>query len=135
MKSVTMALLVAICLGGCATLQMDNYEDSTLSAADMQIIANDGSDVLAIQYPPGQTTFSLKPVGAFGQLLVDALRQKGFGVEEQSATPLYYLLDQIDGQQQYRLGLITNDWRSDITYRRDGNNQLSRDGQTQRVKQ
>lgn len=135
MKNLVMMLSLSLFLGGCATLQMDNYEDGSLSAADMQLIANDGSEMLAIQYPPGQTTFALKPSGSFGQMLVEALRQKGFGIQEQSAVPLYYLLDQIDGQTQYRLGLITGDWRSDAVYSRDGNGNLSRNGQTQRMKQ
>lgn len=135
MKSLVMMLTLSLFFGGCTTLQMDNYEDSSLSAADMQFIANDGSEMLAVQYPPGQTTFALKPTGSFGQMLAEALRKKGFGIQEQSSLPLYYLLDQIDGQAQYRLGLVTGDWRSDTIYSRDGNGHLSRNGQTQRIKQ
>lgn len=132
MKTFMLALAAALALNGCATLHLDNYEDSSLSREEMQFVAKDGSDRLAAHYPPGKTALALKPAGPFGQYLVDALRAQGFGVEEQAPVTLYYLLDVMDGQH-YRLGLITKDWRSDASYRRDAGNTLVRADHTQRV--
>lgn len=132
MKTLMLAFAAAIALSGCATLQLDNYEDGSLSQEEMLFIAKDGSDMLAAHYPPGKTALALKPAGPFGQYLVDALRAQGFGVEEQAPLTLYYLLDVMDGQH-YRLGLITKDWRSDASYRRDAGNMLIRADHTQRV--
>lgn len=132
MKPLMLALVAALALNGCATLHLDNYEDSSLSQEEMLFVAKDGSDRLAAHYPPGKTALALKPAGPFGHYLIDALRAQGFGVEEQAPVTLYYLLDVMDGQH-YRLGLITKDWRSDATYRRDGNNALTRADHTQRV--
>ena len=132
MKTLMLAFAAAIALSGCATLQLDNYKDGSLSQEEMLFIAKDGSDMLAAHYPPGKTALALKPAGPFGQYLVDALRTQGFGVEEQAPLTLYYLLDVMDGQH-YRLGLITKDWRSDASYRRDAGNMLIRADHTQRV--
>ena len=89
-------LLAALFLGGCATMNIDNFEDDSLTPNEMQTIATVGGEIMAGQYPPGKTTVALKPVGAFGEYLAEALRQRGFGVQESNAVALHYLLDQID---------------------------------------
>lgn len=125
-------LFAALFLGGCATMNIDNFEDDSLTPNEMQTIATVGGEIMAGQYPPGKTTVALKPVGAFGEYLAEALRQRGFGVQESNAFALHYLLDQID-DRTWRLGLITTDWRNDSVFRRDGNNALIRGTQTQRI--
>lgn len=129
MKSLLLAVLF---LGGCATMNIDNFEDDSLTPNEMQMIATVGGEIMAGQYPPGKTTVALKPVGAFGEYLVEALRQRGFGVQESNAVALHYLLDQLD-DRTWRLGLITTDWRNDSVFHRYGNNTLIRGTQTQRV--
>lgn len=125
-------LLAALFLGGCATMNIDNFEDDGLTPNEMQTIATVGGEIMAGQYPPGKTTIALKPIGTFGEYLAGALRQRGFGVRESNAVALHYLLDQID-DHTWRLGLITTDWRNDSIFRRDGNNALIRGTQTQRI--
>ncbi|MDO4643459.1 MAG: hypothetical protein Q4A74_06430 [Cardiobacteriaceae bacterium] len=125
-------LIVVWALHGCVSMQhIDNYEDSELNKTEVQRIAKDGGDILAAHYPPGKTIISLKSVGVFGDLLGEELRHHGFGVQEKGTTVLHYLLDKMD-EQTWRLGLITDYWRSDSIYYLGDNQELIRGNQTQR---
>ena len=69
MKSLLLAVLF---LGGCATMNIDNFEDDSLTPNEMQMIATVGGEIMAGQYPPGKTNVDPTPAGTFGASLVEA---------------------------------------------------------------
>lgn len=114
---ILVLLMTTIMTMGCASIRPSNYESPSLSKEELQEIATDGSEILAQKYPPGKTVLALEHDTTFAILLSNALRQHGFAVENEpkEGIILNYIVDPLDSQT-VRLGLITNNWRSDVLY-------------------
>lgn len=131
MKAILSSVLIALLLNGCASMSVNSYESTALTPTEMQALAMDGSAIMAERYPPGKTALDVEKAGAFGEMLAQALRQRGFAIEQGRGTPLRYLVDPLDAQA-IRLGLLTPDWRSDALYLRQ-NGSVTRQNLTQRI--
>ncbi len=126
-----LVLSVFSSLGGCATMNLTNYENKEIPPNIAIQIAEDGSILMATKFPAGKTTLSMRKNGYFGYALMGKLRQKGFAVSDKGGMNFHYLLDTI-APNRYRLGLITPVWRTDVMYS-DVNGNVSRLNQTQRI--
>lgn len=132
MKKRVFFLLLSLYLTGCATTHLSSYESDALTEQEKQYLATDGVEMLATRYPPGQTTINIQSNGSFGDLLVEKLRSKGFGIDN-SGQLISYLVDQLNDNKMVHLGLITKNWRSDSLYFRNLGGVLTKHSQTQRV--
>ncbi|MCW5239102.1 conjugal transfer protein TrbH [Verminephrobacter eiseniae] len=118
-KIISRALLLALCLGGCATTsQYGNFVQS--AALDQQKLAADAVQQLATLYAPARTRLDLQQPtpDPFGQALVKSLRDKGYALLEfapasaasqpsaPGGLPLRYVLDQAGDSNLYRLALM-----------------------------
>jgi hypothetical protein len=129
-KTAFLALLLAglVSLFGCATPQQSTYGNFTQSAptAMHKTVANDAVKQLVVLYPPATTRLDLQQAtpDAFGSLLVESLRVKGYallefkpgsttaaspgtgtGTAAGAGKPLRYILDQLDANL-YRVTLL-----------------------------
>lgn len=120
MKNLALLFSAVLFMNGCASINANNYASPKLTAGEMQTIAIDGSTIMADTYPPGKTTLRIKDGGTFGKLFTEALRKRGFAVQETDGMTLNYLVDPVDANT-IRLGLVTPNWRGDALYLRKGN--------------
>ena len=126
MRKITIAALLVLALSGCATTgQYGNFVPPT-AAADQQQLAREAVQQLAVLYPPAKTRLELQQAtpDAFGQALVQALRERGYALLEfdpasakaqataasssasPAGLPLRYVLDQAGDSNLYRLTLL-----------------------------
>jgi hypothetical protein len=129
-KTAFLALLLTglVSLFGCATPERSAYGNFTQSAptAMHNTVANDAVKQLVVLYPPATTRLDLQQAtpDAFGSLLVESLRAKGYALLEfkpgsttaasqdtgtdraaGAGKPLRYILDQLDANL-YRVTLL-----------------------------
>jgi hypothetical protein len=131
-KTAFLALLLTglVSLFGCATPERSAYGNFTESApaAMHKTVANDAVKQLVVLYPPATTRLDLQQAtpDAFGSLLVESLRAKGYALLEfkpgsttaasqdtgtgtdraaGAGKPLRYILDQLDANL-YRVTLL-----------------------------
>jgi len=133
-KNTFLALHLAGLVGlgglvGCATPELPAHGNFTQSAPAgiHQTLADDAARQLVVVYPPASTCLDLQQAtpDAFGSLLVESLRAKGYALLEFKAgsktaaspgtdraagagKPLRYILDQLDANL-YRLTLRVGD--------------------------
>lgn len=131
MKILPLMLGAALALSGCASIHTSNYESPALTAGEMQTIALDGSAIMAGKYPPGKTALRIQETGTFGKLFSDALRKRGFAVQDSTGMAVNYLVDPLDAKT-IRLGLMTPNWRGDALYLRTEDKAV-RQNLTQRI--
>jgi hypothetical protein len=105
MKRLSLMLILALALGGCAHGKaglLNSYVASGFSAEQESLIAEDLAGLLAGKFPPGRTSFHLNIAGSrdgLGQKLDDALRSRGFTLAAEvsgNAPTVAYVLDQLD---------------------------------------
>ena len=125
MRALTIAVLIAINLTGCASKPTPaiygNFIPPT-AAADGKMMAEDVAKKLVALYPPASTRINLQQTttDTFGAALVSALRTKGYALAEFKSQPaadgpvktgdiaIAYLLDQPLDPGQYRVTVYIN---------------------------
>lgn len=124
MKKICFLFLTLI-LSSCATTR---YGDFTKASQDKDAyLANDAVLQLTHVFPAAHNTFYLnqKTNNGFGMQLVQALREKGYGVIENVQTRqkanLFYVIDEIEPRQIYRMSLYIHAQTLSRLYQRTGN--------------
>lgn len=105
MKRLSLLLILALIMGGCAHGRAGlghSYVASGFSDEQASVVADDLADLLAGRFPPGRTSFHLKiaaPHDGLGQKLDSAFRSRGFSLSDEDsadAPVVAYILDQLD---------------------------------------
>lgn len=108
-KQMKKGLLFAIMafLSACSAWQDGNYDAAEITVVEKSQIAHDAAEMLAKEYPPGKTNLVISGEQAFTELLQEALRKKGFAMQESSGVKLKYILDRLADKTIY-LALMTD---------------------------
>lgn len=125
MRLLFVAIVISLC-AGCAS----QYGSTVKNNSDAnEIIAIDSLKKLAELYLPAKTTFSLAhPVSEkdiFAQTLISGLRDRGYAVEEfkkgisPTGVPLRISLDELRGEELFRVSLLVDDQVITRAYRND----------------
>lgn len=107
MKKISV-LLTALLLTSCASTRYGNFTQLSQSRDDY--LAADAATQLSRVYPPAQNTFCIgqRATDGFGINLVQSLRKKGYGVNENQCSKnkanLFYVLDELE--PLYRVSLF-----------------------------
>lgn len=102
-------LLLAVLLSSCASMRYGNFTNA--STAKDVYLAKDSVSQLTRVYPPAQNTFciSQKICDGFGIHLIQAMRQKGYGVIEnvhpKQKANFFYVVDEVEPGRLYRVSL------------------------------
>ncbi|WP_133140667.1 conjugal transfer protein TrbH [Legionella genomosp. 1] len=102
-------LLLAVLLSSCASMRYGNF--TQLSQGRDAYLAADAATQLTRVYPPAQNTFCIgqRVTDGFGNTLVQGLRKKGYGVNENQCPKqkanFFYVLDELEPQNLYRVSL------------------------------
>lgn len=125
MRLFFIAIAISLCVG-CAS----QYGSTVKNNSDAnEIIAIDSLAKLAELYLPAKTTFSLAhPISEkdiFAQTLVNGLRDRGYAVDEfkkgisPAGVPLRFSLDEIRGEDLFRVSLLVDNKVITRAYRND----------------
>lgn len=102
-------LLLAVLLSSCASMRYGNF--TQISQGRDAYLAADAATQLTRVYPPAQNTFCIgqRVTDGFGITLVQGLRKKGYGVNENQCPKqkanFFYVLDELEPQNLYRVSL------------------------------
>ncbi|WP_428413348.1 conjugal transfer protein TrbH, partial [Legionella sp.] len=103
-------VLLMCWLSGCARLEYGNFTHAPMGA--YELMAKDAAAQIGHVYPPAKNRFHLSQTirDPFGMKLIELLRQKGFGVIEQSATRseanFFYVVDEPIPPHLYRVSIF-----------------------------
>lgn len=102
-------LLLTVLLSSCASMRYGNFTNAS-TAKDIYL-AKDVVSQLTRVYPPAQNTFCFcqKICDGFGRHLIQAMRQKGYGVIEyvhpRQKANFFYVVDEMEPGRMYRVSL------------------------------
>ena len=102
-------LLLAVLLSSCASMRYGNFTQLS-QGRDAYLAANAATQLTRV-YPPAQNTFCIgqRVTDGFGIALVQGLRKKGYGVNENQCPKqkanFFYVLDELEPQNLYRVSL------------------------------
>lgn len=108
MKKLSILLLIVL-LSSCASMRYGNFTNAS-TAKDAYLAKNAVSQLTRV-YPPAQNTFCFrqKICDGFGRHLIQAMRQKGYGVIEnvrpRQKANFFYVVDETEPGRMYRVSL------------------------------
>ena len=129
---MTLALLAAFIMGGCASGAnrlggLESFMGAGFPEASMATVADHLAESLAEFYPPGHTSLYLKQTGhqgdTLGSVLESALRARGFTVTAEptaKALTVAYVLDRLDSETWYTRLTVSSGLTLARTYRQVG---------------